>query len=278
MADFSNAKKQTSSTYPAQAVDGSSFKRVEPLVTPAQIRSRFLRGIPLVSPITGEVLRDDQIQDDILQAANLVELDAKIDILPIEHKARLPFQREDYDAYIYTQLPNKPVLSVENMSIVTANNQTIYTIPPEWIETGMYNHGRLNVIPLSPASGGSGSALILGAGNSVGAFLLFLGTQAYIPAYWQVTYTTGFRIDQGLPMIINRLVGLRAAMMILENLIPQVQFSSHALGLDGVSQSQSNQAAQLYQIILERHQKEYDDILGRVEILFNNRLIAGNLS
>jgi hypothetical protein len=70
---------------------------------------------------------------------------------------------------------------------------------------------------------------------------------------------------------------MRAAMMTLQNLIPQVQFSSHSLGLDGLSQGQSNQAAQLYEKVYGMLQAQYDKISKDVASQYYSSIIMNSL-
>jgi hypothetical protein len=276
-SDYLKSKKNSSSTFPSEAIDAASFSRLQPLITPEQLKSRYLRGLTLISPITRTAPTSEELKDDIIRAASLVEMDLKITIFPVKHRKRLPFQREDYDSYIYTLLPDKPILSIDKMSITSSNDTDIYVLPKEWIDPANFNYGLVNVIPLSPAAAGSGSSLIMSTGSGVGNFLLFLGTQQYMPAYWQVEYTTGFNMEQGIPAPINELIGMRAAMMTLQNLIPQVQFSSHSLGLDGLSQGQSNQAAQLYEKVYGMLQAQYDKISKDVASQYYSSIIMNSL-
>ncbi len=42
MADYTSGKPNIGSVYPEHAIDAQEFSRVEPLVTPDQLRRRFL--------------------------------------------------------------------------------------------------------------------------------------------------------------------------------------------------------------------------------------------
>jgi hypothetical protein len=72
---------------------------------------------------------------------------------------------------------------------------------------------------------------------------------------------------------MNELIGLKAAIMIFNNLIPQFQYSSYSLGIDGVSQSQATQAPQLYQEVRDKYEAQYEDLVKRVKMIYNNTLI-----
>lgn len=278
MADYKTSKKALASVYPMDAVDAASFQRVEPVITPKQLRSRFLRGLPLVSPLTHEALKDSDIQDDIIQAINLVEFETMISIYPVQLELRLPFKYEDFQSFNFLEVPHKPILSVDRLAIVTASNQEIYQIPPDWIDNANFRHGRINVQAFTPTNLVGGSPYTLpSTGSQGGGFLLAGGFGSYRPGYWQIKLTRGFQMDQGIPVIINRIIGLRAAMMIITNLIPQYQLSSYSLGLDGVSQSQSNQAPQLFQDVLNRHQAEYEALTAKLKTMYNHNIFGTSI-
>ena len=270
MSDYSNTKKATSGTFPQKAVDAASFQRMEPLLSAAQLRNRFFIGIPMISPLTRQIIDDDILKDLIQSACAEVELDLKIDIRPTQRLVRLPYNRGDFENFNYIQVPFKPILSVEQIAIVTANNETVYQTPKEWIDMGNAIHGRLNVIPFMSYAGNIPAQI--GSGNGFGPYILTTHLRDNIPSYIQVTCTCGFSADDQVPIMINRIIGLKAAMMLIMNLIPQFQLSSHSLSTDGLSQSQTNQAPQLYQIIYDKYQQEYEDQVAKVSVIFMNRI------
>jgi len=271
MSDYSNSKNAGSSAYPIKAIDAASVRRVEPLLTSDTFKLRYLWGIPHYSPITKEPLTPEMIQDYLNRAVNMVELDAQVDVFAVQRKIRLPFQVDLYREFIYTELPNKPIISVEQMAIVGSNGENIYSVPKEWIDTANYVDGRINVVPLSPAFN---SLSTPGASGVGGAFLVLIGFQEWYPAYWQIEYTAGFCTDNRVPQFINELVGLKASIMIFNNLIPQFQLSSYSLGLDGISQSQTNQAPLLYAQIRDQYIAQYEALVTKVKMMYNNTMIV----
>jgi hypothetical protein len=272
MADYSKSKKAGSSTYPIKAIDAASAKRIEPVLNPSLLMSRFIFGIPLVSPITKEHYTHEMLEDYINRAINMVELDAQVDIFPVQRRHRLPFTKDLYEEFIYTEIPNKPILSVDKLGIVTSDGTTIYDIPSLWIDNANFIDGKINVIPF--ASGIAGQQNFQPTVTGGGGFLVLINQRVHdIPSYWEAIVTTGFSFDSGVPMIINELVGLKAAIMIFNNLIPQFQYSSYSLGIDGVSQSQTTQAPQLYQEIRDKYEAQYEDLVKRVKMIYNNTLI-----
>lgn len=273
------AKYAGSSTYPVKAIGGGSFKRIEPLLTPELFIQRFMWGIPLTSPLTKQQMTQEQIQDWIQMAMNQAELELKIDIAPVKRRHRLAFARDLYEEYLYLEIPNKPILSIDSLSITSADNVLIYRFPPEWIDNANFVDGRINVVPMSPATYSPGTlagnqSLPAGAG---GGFLVLLGINNSVPAYWEVDCTTGFNNKTGIPYIINQMIGLLAAIRIFNNLIPQFQLSSFSLGIDNVNQSQTNQAPLLYAQIRDKYKEEYEELKSQILTMYNNNIIVGML-
>src|SRR5271166_7071487 len=66
--------------YPVHALKTSGLmQRAEPLLTPEQLKSRFLKGIPILF-FNGDTFSDDDLRDRIYLASNAVELDIKTTI------------------------------------------------------------------------------------------------------------------------------------------------------------------------------------------------------
>jgi len=275
LADYSNSDNSTkvnnASTYPVKAIDAGSFKRIEPMLTAELLVSRFLKGIPLISPLTQEPITNEDLADFIIRAANSLEVDANLSVAPVQSKIRLPFAMDLYTEFMYLELPNKPILSIDRLGIVTSNGISIYQVPADWIDTANFADGRVNVIPLSPALG----TFVTPSAQAGGAFLVLIGYRSNMPAYWEVQYTSGFSFDSKIPMILNEAIGRKAAILLFNLLIPQFQFSSFSLGLDGVSQSQTIAAPQLYAMIRDLYIKEYDDIVTNLKHKYNQTMIVG---
>ena len=290
--DLTNSKKGTASVYPDGAIDAAGgLTRVEPFLTPSQLKTRFLFGIPLVSPITKEKLTDEMIQDSIRRAANQLEFDARVDIFPVLKRQRLPFDPNMYYQYIYCEFPNKPIQKVVRLAICSASYQDtdpvnqdaqypsgaqIYQIPNDWIEMGNARKGRINVIPINPAfTAVSSSDAISGSGS---ALLTFIGAMGWVPAYWTVEAVTGFCSEDGqIPVIVNELIGQRAAMMLLDNLIPLFRVVSQSLSVDGLGQSNSDQLQQLLKQKRDDLKEAYDAGVQKLKAYVGNKLFSSNV-
>lgn len=273
MADYKISKPIMASTYPHATVDAASFQRVEDILTPEQLRSRFFRGIPLMSFLTQQEVTDTELKDDIMVATNLVEFDIKVSVRPTQHKVRLPYLYADFVEFNYLQVPIKPILSVEKLAITTANNDDVYIIPPEWIDNGNFHHGKINVQAYSPAQAPYHAWPTIAGGQGGGFLASGLGGSAR-PGFWNITFTTGFSKDGRVPVIVNRLIGLKAAIQTIRNIIPTYQLASYSLGIDGMSQSQSNQSFPIYQFLLSEFEREYTDLSDKIRNYYNNGIFA----
>jgi hypothetical protein len=279
MADYSKSKTGIGGVFPDNATE-TSWERLEPLVRPEQVQSRHLFGIPLVSamkdPLTGkaQVYTPDMIRDTIDRAVSMVEQDVGIDIFPNVNKEKHPFDRNEYESFGYFRLHRRPCASIEVLSITPPSGSDIYRIPLEWVETAYMHTGQINLIPLgnaiaygTPADVGSGGAL----------FLNVLGNQPWIPAFWQVTYTSGFP-DGMLPKVVNELIGTVAAMEILSALASTyARSTSHSLGIDGLSQSVSTPGPQLFKTRYEELEAKRKSLVKKLRTQYALNLFSGNV-
>lgn len=279
MGDYTNSKSGVGKVWPDNAIE-AVWGKVEPLVTAAQVKSRFLFGIPLVSamkdPLTGkaQVYSDDLIKDTIDRAVSIVEMQTGLDIFPQQNKEKHPFDRNEYEAFGYFRPEKRPITSIEALTITPPSGTDIYSIPLEWVETAYLPKGQINLIPLgnaiaygTPANVGSGGAL----------FLNVLGNQPWIPAFWQITYTSGFP-DGVLPKIINELIGCVAALEILSSLAATYGKSqSHSLGIDSLSQSISTPGPQIFKVRWQELEDKRKAMVKKLKTSYGLNLFSGNV-
>lgn len=260
MGDFTNSKGlppdlqgQEAHVFPENATE-SAWKRVEPLVTPEQLITRYLFGIPLVSraidPVTRKPMRmtPDMIKDYIVQAVSEAETELGLDIFPCKYAEKKPFDRAEYQAFGYFQLDHRPINTLVTLQVVPSNNSSVYVIPNEWVETAGMAHGQLNLIPLTLALvPGSQQGGMFNAGlQGGGALLAMLTSQAWVPYFFQIDYVAGFPAGQ-LPIPVNQLIGVVAAINILSSLAATyAQANSVSLSIDSMSQSVSTPGPQIF--------------------------------
>ena len=286
------AKKNIGSVYPEKAIDAApGLERAEAFLTPKLMRERFLFGIPLTSPITGEKLNARHLKDFIKRGANQFELDTKVNIFPVVHRFRLPFDPVTYSQFIFLEIPHKPIQFVLNLAITSAsyNGTTednrnskyprgleIYTIPNEWVEMGNATRGIINVNPINPAFTAIGSSSGVAASGST--IMQFIGQQGWVPAYWNVEVLCGLGSKEGqVPNIVNEAVGLKATILLLDNLIPQYRIVNQSLNIDGLGQSVTNQAYSLLQDKRDQSKEQYLHLVNKIKQMTANKIFSGNV-
>jgi hypothetical protein len=280
--DRTNSKFAPGSFYPSNAIDTDHFPRYEPLISPTLVRQRFLLGLPdesfFINHQTGKPDRitDPIIQDAIIRAVGKVEQLLKIDIFQVQRSERHPFDRNQFNSFGYLRAQHKPIQSVDDLSIIMANGVNIYTVNTAWIDNGGFMKGRLNIVPLTIAAAVSGGTAF--TGNDVGAgayFISVLGANMWVPAFFTLKYTTGFP-DGRMPIIINELIGMTAALDIMQLVYLFFISTSYSIGLDAQSQSQSFNP-QLIQTRLELLKTQRDDLAKSLKGTFGTLIGVSTL-
>lgn len=287
-----SSKRGIGSVWPDKAIAAApGLDRAEPFLTPALFKRRHLFGIPLISPVTGEKMEPRDLKDYIQRGGNQFELDTRVAIFPVVKRWRLPFDPSSYQQFIYLEIPEKPVQQVLKLAITSAsytntgkpNEQSryprgheIYTIPNEWVEMGNASKGILNVNPINPAfTAISTNSAIAASGSTL---MSFIGQQGWVPAYWNVEAVIGLGSMEGnVPSIVNEAVGLRATILLLDNLIPQFRFANQSLNIDGAGQSVSDNMYALLQQKRVDAEKDYDKIVNKIKAITSSRLFSSNL-
>jgi hypothetical protein len=121
---------------------------------------------------------------------------------------------------------------------------SIYTVNPDWIEAANFHKGVINVIPLMPAT----AATYIQTSNQSAqgsAYLALFGGLTWVPALVLCTYTCGF--PNGIvPVVINEIIGINAALDVLTSLAATYRMGSYSLSVDSMSQSVSTPGPQIY--------------------------------
>lgn len=274
MANFPYTKSYGTAMYPVHALETSGLlKRVEPFLTPEQFRSRFLKGIPLVF-LNGATFSDDELKDRINLAQNEAELRLKTTITRELRQEKLPFKQQDYKAYIHLKAEQGPICTIHQLAIVSADKNTIFEIPPEWIETTNFAKSYINVIPLLAAYGVNS---VQGAvGNAGIAFLTVIDGLDFIPAYWQIKYTSGMSNTEGsVPIVVNEYIGCIAAIQILSMIAATFIHTSQSQSQDGISQSSSGPGPRIYLVRIEELTKRRDELERKLKGIFSQNFFVG---
>lgn len=279
--DYSITKASIGGVYPENAVAAHPFSRIETLITPEQLRERFLFGIPLYStqkdPVTGKRahMGDELIKDFILRSVTITETLTGADIFPVQRNEKFAFDKALYESFGFFITRHKPIISMEELAIVPSNQDVVYVVPLAWIEAANFPRGQVNIIPLTAAFQGSG---FLPPSQAAGgaAFLEILGAKTWIPAYWQCNYTTGFP-DGNVPRHINEIIGTVAAIEILRALEATNKIPSYSLGIDGVSQSISTGGSSVYDNIIQQLEIKKDSLVQKVKAAYGFKLFSSNI-
>jgi hypothetical protein len=251
----------------------AGWSRYEPLITPDQIRSRFLGGIKLVFTETKTEITDDLLMDFIEDAVSDLEQEVGFQIFPTQHDERQPFDRNLYQSMGYMRLRNRPVSSIEALTVTAANNAQLWQVPLEWIDTGYMTRGEIYIIPLNIATAPNS----FGAPAGGAAFLAILGQQSWVPAFWRVKYTTGYA-EGKLPRNVNVLIGIQTAILVLTELAASnAKMGSKSISIDGLSQSSSNPGPDLYKTKIDQLEKRKAMHVGKLKNAFGLKLFSGEV-
>lgn len=260
-------------TYPQDAIETSNLLgRVEPILTPELLVSRYLKNIPEVANYTS-----DELKDRIELAMNEVELLTGLALSPVQVQERHPYDFNLYKSFIHFKVNHRPVLSVERVQVVSTNNQIVYDLPIEWVEAGFFHKGQINVLPLLSVFGSSATTLSNGVPSGALIFLQGLNNMQWLPAFWTITYTYGLCKDGNLPIVINQIVGMTAAINILSSMQATNKYNSQSLGADGISQSSSGPGPQVYAKRIDDLQNQRERIMQRVRAVFHSKYFLSNI-
>lgn len=277
--DPKNSRFAPGAASPENAIDGTR-QDVEPLITPEQLRTRFLFGIPMVAPhkdpLTGKaaIMTDPMIADIIDGAVSTSENDIRIDIFPTKRREKHAFDINLYNQFGYFQLDHRPCTSVDKLSVTPSNGIDVYVVPNDWVEGAYLIRGQVNIVPLTVAF--VQGTYIPQQSSGGAAFLQILGNRAWIPAWWQIEYTSGFP-DGLMPRVVNEYIGCVAAIEVLSMLAAMYWHTSFSQGLDGISQSVSLPGPQRYAKRIEELELKKKRLLGKLKGMYGYKIFSGTL-
>lgn len=275
--DFSGGIKTSgTAVYPVHADQTSGLlTRCEPFISVIQFKNLFLKGIPLRFR-NGDQLTDDDLKLKLNWAMNQAELLLGCTITREAFRHKVPFDHALYKAYIHIVSEKGPIVSLEELAIVSADNNNIFNIPPTWIETTNFAKRQINVIPLLAAYGIN---QVSGAvGNAGIAFLTVMDGLNWVPAYWQIKYTAGLSNTEGqVPIPVNELIGCIAAIDVLSQVAATNVFNSQSQSQDGISQSSSGPGPNVYNRRIEDLETRKDSLIKKMKSIFSSRYIFGNI-
>lgn len=275
MSDYTKSKAFGNKAYPVNAFATSELmQRCEPILTPELLISRYLK---IQEKKIREKFSDTELKDYINLAMNEFERTSKLVVNKVQDAERVPFDRDLYKAFVYIKTKHGPILSVEEINIQSSNGESIYVLPPDWIETGYAHQRQLNLIPILSIFGAAG----LQDGRASNAGLIFLqaiNNFQWLPAFFTVKYTYGLSNTEGqIPIIVNEVIGMIAAINILSMLQSFYLQTSTSISQDGISQAASGPGPKVYTQRIEDLEKKKEKALAEIKATFSMKYFLSNI-
>ncbi len=277
MADLSESKASIGAVFPENAL-GVSFSEAGPLITPDQLVQMHLLGIPLVSALKDPVTRvaqritADDLKQYIIEAVSLAELETQLDFFSRDYEEARPYDKAAVDSWGYTVLDHRPAAYVQSLHVASTDGVTIWDVPLAWIDIGRLPQGQISIVPWAIA-GISGTSIPI-AGAPGNGLLPNMFSQRWVPSFWRVKYTSGFKNGK-VPRVVNQLIGVIAAMEVLSLLASTyAKATGGSIGIDGVSQSISLPGAEIFTPRLKFLAEKRKWLVGKIKSLFNMRVIV----
>jgi len=196
------------------------------VMTVADIKTRFLYGIPLVSPLTGEKMPDEAIRYMIDSATDWLERELGISIRQrYWNQERHDYVSSDYMNFCPIRLNHVPILKITEFLVIYPNTNQTTVFPLEWVQTDA--EGINGLIQLVPGVG-SANSMIIGQGNNM--LPLIFRSVDFLPDLFKVSYMSGFQNNK-VPNNITQIIGKKVQVDVL------AQISAMLLGYGVVNQS-----------------------------------------
>ena len=164
---------------------------IREIITPDLLKQTYIAGVDLTLD-DGSPFPDVMLEASIDQAVAILEAELGIIIDPLmvegeRHDTRM----QDRDSFFMMKLDQRPVVSIENVSITHGNYQPV-EIPSSWYNILLPRHGQLQLVPTTESLGGftiTSNGLVYPG--------LLVANHEYFPGYFGVDYTCGFQFDEG---------------------------------------------------------------------------------
>lgn len=251
---------------PINSVTQSQFKRTEAILSPEDVKTRYLFGIDLTDE-NGNELPNATIQHAINSAISYLEHKLNIIIQKTKFKERYDYRQIDYTDFSFLQLKNRPVASLEAWRAKFPTNRELVEYPKEWFVV----EKEAGQIQLSPVEGTFSGLIVTQGGSYVP---LIYGTKSQWPHLFEVEYTAGFD-DDCIPVIINEMIGMQAAIRLFEilgDIAIGSGIASETVGLDGANVSRNTTASATFSAFsarTESYKKQMEDYIKTVKQYYN---------
>jgi len=253
--------------FPPNSVSAAGFTRSESIVTPDELKNRYFWGVDLTDK-SGKPVPPEVLQHQINAAVSYIEHKLDIIIAPTTIVDNHDMRTVDYQEFNFLSLKKRPVSEVKKMRAMFPNNRTLIEFPKEWFVLEKEG-GQLQLAPVE----GTFNGLIITSGGSY--VPLLYGTKDSWPHMFEVTYVAGFCDDQ-LPVIINEMIGLQAAIsmfMILRDTIFG-PIAGENTSIDGAAAGRQLGPTGPYGARIESYQKKLDELLKVAHKYYNGFAFA----
>lgn len=251
---------------PFNVISCAPFSRVQPLITPDQLKERYLFGIDLTDESDNE-LPDDTFQHFIDAAVSYLEHKLDIIISPVKVKEKYDYRQQDYVNFNFLQLKKRPLAELVSLKAKFPTNRELVDYPVEWYVVEQ----EAAQIQLSPVEG-SFSGLIVT--NGAAYVPLIYGTKSYWPHLFEVEYVAGFEDDK-IPVIINEMIGMQAAISIFEvlgDIVLGPGTASESVNLDAAGTSKQTTASAMFSAFsarIESYRKKMAEYISTIRKFYN---------
>jgi hypothetical protein len=161
------------------------------------------------------------------------------------------------------------VLQVESMKAQFPGSNDFLQFPKEWLAV----QNESGIVQVAPRTGSGSLAVSLTQSGSL--LPIALGRQRW-PQLFEVIYTAGFEADK-IPPMLRDLIGLYAALGVLELLDSTTFAGSYSLSLDGASQSVGLPGPGWLQSRIATTTTRAEKLLDTVRRYYNHSLIMTSI-
>lgn len=252
--------------FPPNSVSETAFLDAEPIITPDELKVRYLFGLDL-SDENGNELPRETIQHAINSAVSYLEHKLDIIIKPRDFLEKYDLKQKDYTNFNFLQLKKRPLRELKSLKAKLPSNRELINYPPEWFTVEKES----SQIQLAPTEG-TFSSMVVSQG---GSFLpLLYGTRDYWPHLFEISYSAGFDNDC-IPIIINEMIGMQAAIRLFEilgDIVLSPGLAGESVGLDGANTSKNTTASAMYSAFSARvtsYKDQMKDYISTVKSYYN---------